>query len=84
MWRRIATVRTSRQQCPDAILIIEIVCSRVTTIQTLGQHRLNAALIWKREAHYGKAVAQLSGWMASAYVWTRPRENRINVDLGLL
>jgi hypothetical protein len=36
------------------------------------------------EARYGKSVAQLLIRTASTCVWTPPRENQINVDLGLL
>jgi hypothetical protein len=37
-----------------------------------------------REARYRKLVAQLCVWMASACIHKPLRENRINVDLGLL
>jgi hypothetical protein len=36
------------------------------------------------EARYGKPVAQLSVWMASACVRTPPRENRIKLDFSFL
>jgi hypothetical protein len=38
----------------------------------------------KREAHYGKAVAQFTVRTLYDSVWTLPREIRISGDLGFL
>jgi len=40
-------VRTPEQHHPDAVLDMEITCRQVATDWTLGQHCLDAALIWK-------------------------------------
>jgi len=56
-------------------------CNRPDVRATLSRRGLDMVL---REARYGKPVAQLSVRTASACVWTLPRENRINVKLGLL
>jgi hypothetical protein len=47
---------------PDArSLNMEIACSEGATVQTIGQHRQDAAQIWKEfQWNFGKPIAQLS------------------------
>jgi hypothetical protein len=44
---KICNRSNSGQHHPNAVIIRVIKCSKSATIQTLGQHRLNVALIWK-------------------------------------
>jgi hypothetical protein len=43
-----ASVRTTGQYRPDAVLVMAIACKQSATIWSLGLHRPDAALIWKR------------------------------------
>jgi hypothetical protein len=46
-WRSSAIVRTTGQDCPNAVPIIDITCKQSATVRTLGQHHPDAALVKK-------------------------------------
>jgi hypothetical protein len=59
-------------------LFMEIACSRSATVLTLGQHRPEVALFWKKNS------ANLKSRLHSYPSKTPPRGNRLKPDLGLL
>jgi len=46
-----ASVQTTGQHRPNAVLVMAITCRQSATVRTLGQHRPNMAFIWKLVKH---------------------------------
>jgi hypothetical protein len=54
------------------------------TVQTIRQHRPDAALIRKRIKHVMERQLQFIVWILLDYVWAPPWEHRTNVKIGFL